>query len=124
MLLSDAIEIASYWGIKVLEARNLSDRANLIVTDVKDFILKKKKGLEKARNEIELLKHLYRNQISVPLPLVSNEGECTIIYNNEIYCMYNYLDGDIVRPEDAVQNEVIPRLLGKQLLLSTKKCLM
>ncbi|MFJ8525335.1 phosphotransferase enzyme family protein [Bacillus cereus] len=124
MLLIDAIEIASYWGIKVLEAKNLSDRATHIITDVKEnFILKKKEGLEKARNEIELLKHLYHNQISVPLPLVSNEGDCTIIYNNEIYCMYNYLDGNIVRSEDAVQNQIIPRLFGKAIASIHKEML-
>jgi Ser/Thr protein kinase RdoA (MazF antagonist) len=114
MLLTNTAKIASYWGINVSEIKKLSDKATLIVTDMKEkFVLKKKENVEKAKAEAKLLKHLHSNHINIPLPLVSNEGEFTIIYNNKIYCMYTYLDGNIATPQDAIQNPTIPRLFGK-----------
>ncbi len=109
-------EITSHWDIPISTAETLSERALLLHTSSEEEIVLKKKGIEEiASNEIKLLLHLHKHDFKVQVPLAATNGKYIISYNGENYCMFTYIKGEVFSAMEALENNCVPQLLGKNI---------
>jgi Ser/Thr protein kinase RdoA (MazF antagonist) len=113
MSLKEIIAVPAHWGLEIEESEPLSERATLIRTNKTNYILKKKENVGKTLTEVTLLKALNSDNIRVQMPVVNNNGEYTFTYNNDVYAIYNYIDGDVIKAKDSLKHPSVPRSLGE-----------
>ncbi len=107
-------EISSGYGIKIKDFKSLSERATLIVNHSEEkLILKKKGSLEQINSELKLLTHLQSNNIVTQMPIINTQGEYFSAFQNDYYCIYNYLDGNTFSAVESLQNPLVPKLIGE-----------
>jgi Ser/Thr protein kinase RdoA (MazF antagonist) len=101
------------WGIGFKESKKLSDRATLLITNTEEkYVLKKKGSIEVTQNELKLLNYLSDSRVPVHLPIVNGKSPIIRI-NDDIYCVYNYLNGQTYNALECLSNPSVPILLGE-----------
>lgn len=111
-------EIALLWELEIKEAKKLSDSATLLITNKENkYVLKKKRDLATTENELRLLDYLNDINIPVHLPIARNNGSYIYSVKDEIYCIYNYLNGGTFSALDCLQTEAAPILIGKTIAM-------
>ncbi|WP_449621833.1 phosphotransferase, partial [Robertmurraya sp. Marseille-Q9965] len=114
MELMDINEIASRYGIEAKDYEPLSERATLIIAvDGEKLVLKKKESIEKIKSEFKLLKHLQNNDILTQYPIINRVDEYITPYQNNNYCIYNFLDGKPFSCVESLHNSKVPKLLAE-----------
>lgn len=112
MTVSDLISIPEQWGLKVEEWTELSPRVSLIKTNKGKYIIKKKENLENTQIELALLQKLNGEPIKIQMPIASETGEYSFTHNQDIFVVYEYIDGEIIHAKDGLENSSIPNSLG------------
>lgn len=114
MELQDIRTITSSWGIDVIEKKVLSERVTLISTGGQQtFILKKKGSVQQFERELKLLNHLKQNDFPTQYPVINQQGQYALAFNDETYCLYDYLEGRTYSSAESLQNPIVPQLLGE-----------
>ncbi|MFC0189473.1 phosphotransferase enzyme family protein [Fictibacillus aquaticus] len=110
---SSYIQVPNQWGLKILEWKELSPRVTLVKTNKNKYIIKKKDNVESVLAEVTLLKKLDEDLIKVQLPVASQSGEFTFLQNQEIYTVYEFIEGDIKQANHALEDSTISLSLGE-----------
>lgn len=91
-------DLSKVWNIEnVVVIKNIKENVKEVATETnKKYILKIKKDLKKIPMEYELLNFLKLREVPVNPPMKTNNGE--LYYSNGIenYCLYEYLEGEIL----------------------------
>jgi Ser/Thr protein kinase RdoA (MazF antagonist) len=104
MTISDLISIPEQWGLTVEASTYLSPRVLLIKTNEGEYIVKKKENIENALKEVTLLNKVEVEGIKIQKPIASKIGKYTFKHNNDVFVVYEYLDGEIIDARRALGN--------------------
>ncbi|ERJ11795.1 phosphotransferase enzyme family protein [Haloplasma contractile] len=91
------------WDIgNLVECKTLNTKVSLIETEDHVYILKLKKdsehksNMESLKTEHKLIKYLLGEGLNVPRPIKTKQGTDVVSINNDLYCLYEYIEGSHV----------------------------
>lgn len=113
MKVIDKEQLSKLWGIDVSKVKELSERAALLqLNDGSQWVLKRKMGVEATKNELTLLLYLNKQKQNVPVPIPTQNGDYVVDVDQEKYCLYSYMPGQVFSVGESLQH---PELFGKLL---------
>jgi len=119
------LEIIKHWNIgEVVAVENEDDKEKVykVIDDKgKKYILKKKEDKNRVNMENDLLAHLHRKNVAVPVPFLNKNNEWYIESEGEYFCLYSYVEGEAREAEDfSAGFEERARVYGKALAMLHK----
>ncbi|PEP48825.1 phosphotransferase enzyme family protein [Bacillus pseudomycoides] len=109
------LKLAKFWfQNEHITATVIHPKVTKIIMNKQNYILKEKGTINQLLAEVNVLNQLAEKGIKVQRPLKTKGNENYIKYHDKYYCMYEYVEGNVVEVKRVENLKVLSNTIGSE----------
>ncbi|PGC32510.1 aminoglycoside phosphotransferase [Bacillus pseudomycoides] len=110
------LNLAKFWfQNEHITATVIQPKVTKIIMNKQNYILKEKGTINQLLAEVNVLNQLAEKGIKVQRPLKTKGNENYIKYHDKYYCMYEYMNGNVVEVKRVEKLKVLANNIGNEM---------